>query len=95
MADKQKYPSRYQRVHLAKLMEGRAECVVSGRWLQFPTEAQQVEMGAGTQELIFVNVMTTNEDGKDRKLCELVLAREDLLQILNRISVKPLPPRDN
>ena len=39
--------------------------------------------------------MTTKEDRKDRKLCELVLAREDLLQILNRIPVKPLPPRDD
>jgi hypothetical protein len=34
------------------------------------------------------------EDGKDRKLCELVLAREDLLHILNRMPVTPLSPRD-
>ncbi|MFJ1470086.1 hypothetical protein [Massilia orientalis] len=87
MADEAKYPSLYERVHLAKLMEGRVDCAVSGRWLQFPATAQEVEMGGCTQELMFVSVMTTNEDHKDRKLCELVLAREDLLHILNRMPV--------
>lgn len=95
MADESKYPSRYKRVHLAKLMEGRVDCAVSGRWLQFPATAQQVEIGSGTQELIFVDVMTTNEDRKDRKLCQLVLAREDLQHILNRMPVEPLPPRED
>jgi len=95
MADEQKNPSRYERLHLAKLMEGRADCAVSGRWLRFPETAQQVQNGSGTQELIFVDVMSTNEDMKDRKLCELVLAREDLLHILNRMPVKPLPPRED
>jgi hypothetical protein len=41
-----------------------------------------------------IDVMTTDADGKDRKLCELVLAREDLLLVLNRMPVAPLgsPP---
>lgn len=92
MADEKDYPTRYQRLHLAKLMEGRVDCEVSGRWLKFPTNAHQVQMGAGTREIMTVDIMTTNEDGKDRKLCELVLAREDLLQILNRMPVTPLSP---
>lgn len=94
MADEPKYPTRYERLHLAKLMEGRADCEVSPRWLKFPTNAHQVAMGAGTREFMTVDVMTTNEDGKDRKLCELILAREDLLLILNRMPVTPLAPRD-
>jgi hypothetical protein len=39
---------------------------------------------------MIVDVMSTNAEGKHRKLCELVLAREDLLQILNRMPVTPL-----
>jgi hypothetical protein len=90
MTDTPKYPDRRERVHLAKLMEGRADCQVSDRWLQFPETAQENRNGAGKHALMIVDVMSTNAEGKHRKLCELVLAREDLLQILNRMPVTPL-----
>lgn len=90
MTDTPKYPARWERVHLAKLMDGRADCQVSGRWLQFPEAARENPNGAGTHALMTVDVMTTNADGKERKLCEMVLAREDLLRILNRMPVAPL-----
>lgn len=99
MADKPKYPALWERVHLAKLMEGRADCKVSGRWLQFPQVARENPNGAGTHALMTVDVMTTDAEGTERKLCELVLAREDLLTILNRMPVvplgAPLPPEPN
>jgi hypothetical protein len=95
MANKPKYPSRYQRVRLAQLMEGRIDCEVSGRWLQFPPSAHQVAMGADTYDMMTIKVMSTNHDGKDRKLCELMLAREELLQILNRMPVKPSRPAED
>ena len=97
MTDTPQYPDRWERKHLAKLMEGRADCQVSGRWLQFPLAARENPNGAGTHALMTVDVMTADADGEERKLCELVLAREDLLMILNRMPVAPvgtpLPPK--
>lgn len=97
MTDTSKSPARWERLHLAKLMEGRVDCQVSGRYLQFPEAALENPTGAGTQALMTVDVMTADAEGKERKLCELVLAREDLLAILNRMPVAPLgtplPPK--
>lgn len=87
-----KEPTRLERLQLANVMNGHAECHVSGRWLQFPPTAQQNPNGSGGfDDLTFVNVMTQNHDGVSRKICELVLNRQDLLDILNRMQVKPQP----
>jgi Trp operon repressor len=37
--------------------------------------------------LMFVDVMTTNADDQEKKICQLVLSKDDLLQILNRVQV--------
>lgn len=80
----QKGPTRQERIRLAKVMEHQAICEVSPRWLQFPQTARLV----GGVPMMIVNVMTTNSDDQDKKLCELVLSKSDLLQILARIEVK-------
>ncbi|MDM5188582.1 hypothetical protein QUF99_15035 [Bacillus sp. DX4.1] len=56
--------------------EGYVECEVSNRWLQFHDIVEDLE-------LIPVDVMTENIDGKERKLCELILKKEDILRALN------------
>ena len=67
-------------MRLEKLMEGRVDCQVSGRWLQFPPSASVIGKGGGaTHALMIVDVMTMDANDKERKLCELALAREDLL----------------
>ncbi|PUA29473.1 MAG: hypothetical protein B0W54_02475 [Cellvibrio sp. 79] len=68
-------PDRTKRLNLIKRI---VPCQVSGRWLQFP-EALHCQPD-GTYMLI--NVMTDNGEGKERKLCELVLYKEDLEAIL-------------
>lgn len=89
---KEEMPTRLERIHFANVMEGRAVCHVSGRWLQFSPTAQQNPNGSGGHgDLTFVDVMTENHDGVSRKICELVLNRQDLLNILNRMTVKPVP----
>ena len=77
-------PTRIERVHLATIMEHKAECQVSSRWLQFPQSAQEV----GGASFMFVDVMTLNGDDQEKKICQLVLTKEDLLAILKRIDVK-------
>ena len=87
-----KVPTRLERLQFANVMNGHAECHVSGRWLQFSATAQQNPNGSGGfDDLTFVDVMTKNPDGISRKICELVLNRQDMLDILNRMQVKPEP----
>jgi hypothetical protein len=57
-------------------------CIVSGRWLQFG------ESGAGPYregEYIKIDVMTHGSAESPRKICELVVTREDLQRALNNI----------
>jgi len=61
-----------------------AICIVSGRWLQFP------ERGGGPIQLgepLQIGVMTKDRNGNDKKLCELIVTREDLLRAI--AAVKP------
>lgn len=88
MSNNRKNPPISERRRLADVMEGRANCQVSGRWLQFPETARTVRNGYGTASFMVVDVMTKNSDDEVRKICELVLTKEDLLQILNRMPVK-------
>lgn len=65
-----------------RLGKGAVPCMISERWLKFPSEgAGPFEEG----EYLVMNVMTTDKNEKDRKLCELVVTREDLLEAINAI----------
>ena len=57
-------------------------CIVSGRWLEF---SQKGSANTGDGEAITVSVMTENEDENPRKLCELIVTREELLRVLDLI----------
>lgn len=52
-------------------------CHVSERWLRF-VEREQYEVI--DEDLIHVDVMTLDDDGEPYKLCELIVARGDLLR---------------
>lgn len=64
------------------------ECQVSGRSLRFHKKSSLLQGG----EFISVDVMAMqNESNKaPRKICELIVTREDLLEALKNIS-----PQDN
>ena len=57
-------------------------CMVSSRWLQFP-EKSAGHFGGG--EFIDVDVMTEGENEKPRRICHLVVTREDLLRVINSV----------
>jgi len=60
-------------------------CVVSSRWLQFPKEsAGRFQEG----EFIHMNVMTLDSNENPRKLCELIVTREDLMRVINLVKEK-------
>jgi hypothetical protein len=54
-------------------------CHVSDRWLRFEQRAQFEVLD---EDLIELDVMTRDDDGEPYKLCELVVARGDLLRAI-------------
>ena len=60
------------------------ECQVSGRYLRFHEKSDIVQAG----EFITVDVMAMqmDEDKPSKKICELIVTREDLLNALKHIS---------
>jgi hypothetical protein len=58
----------------------RVRCHVSDRWLQLSPREQFDAMG--DDDLVHVDVMTLDEDRAPYKLCELVVARGDLLRAI-------------
>ena len=60
-------------------------CQVSERWLQFPEQSSNMKQDG---EWLCIDVMTRNQNDKARKLCELVVTKEDLLKVLESIKCK-------
>ena len=57
-------------------------CVVPGRWLEF---SQGGSTRIGESEAITLSVMTDGSGERPRKLCELIITREELLRVLSLI----------
>jgi hypothetical protein len=86
MADKDnvtKFPITYSQRRKNQLGSFVVECEVSGRFLKFHEKSSIFQSG----EFITVDVMTFNTDNREspRKLCELVLTRENLMEALKNI----------
>jgi hypothetical protein len=65
--------------------EGYVPCEISDRYLNFYMESDVLNSG----EFISVDVMTENtKDGKDRRITSLIITRENLLEVLNKIKPK-------
>ncbi|WAC08066.1 MAG: hypothetical protein OS130_02405 [Thermodesulfobacteriota bacterium] len=79
-----RFPGCKERRRRLNLAEGRVSCQVSSRWLQFPENATALSDGT----YLVVNVMTLTPEEKERKICELVLLKEDLLAILEKLPTK-------
>jgi len=58
----------------------RVRCHTSERWLQLSPREQLNAMGE--DDLVHVDVMTLDEERAPYKLCELVVARGDLLRAI-------------
>jgi hypothetical protein len=69
----------------------RVACHVSERWLQL-TPREQFD-ALGDDDLVHLDVMTLDDEGAPYKLCELVVARGDLLRAIAAYGDPPVPPR--
>jgi len=71
-----------------KKQKGRlaVRCIVSDRWLSFPAKTEtKLQQG----EPVVVNVMTRSQNDKPKKICELILFREELEDTLRMIHYEP------
>ncbi len=59
-------------------------CVVSGRWMEF---SQRGSAHIGDGEAITLSIMTDGAGEHPRKLCELIVTREEMLRVLSLIEV--------
>ncbi|WP_420213380.1 hypothetical protein ACN8ZM_39875 (plasmid) [Burkholderia aenigmatica] len=84
MSNVKRFPGSKERRKRRDLNAGKVVCQVSNRWLQFPERAANV---AG-EAFMIVDVMTLDTNDEPRKLCELVLTKEDLSAMLMRIPVE-------
>ncbi len=57
-------------------------CVVSGRYILFPKKSDGF---FGEGEYIGISIMTETENSQSRKLCEMIVTREDLLRAVNSV----------
>jgi len=78
-----RFPKRFKNTKRLDARKGKLRCEVSDRWLQFPKKADS-QNGI---EYMFVNVMTLGAEDNEKKLCEIVLDRKELLKILNELPV--------
>ncbi len=83
MSDKIKYfPRGQERRRRLALSKYRVPCQVSDRWLQFPETAHAFHDG----DFMRVNVMTMGANEKERKICELVLTKQDLMHMIQQVA---------
>ena len=63
--------------------DGVLRCEVSGRWFQFPDASDKFE----DIEYLHLDIMTVGTNEQERKLCELIVDKQQLLKMLNDLPV--------
>ena len=63
------------------LGERAVACLVTSRWLQFPAKSDFVDNG----NYMFVDVMTSGDGEKARKICQICISKEALLSALDHV----------
>jgi hypothetical protein len=72
--------TEYQRIR-NRQREFAVPCKVSDRWLVFDRSSSALQGG----EFISLSVMTIGMNGSPKKLCSLIITRENLLEVLSKI----------
>lgn len=78
-----KMPSKYTALRNNK-DELCVNCELTYRWLRF----SDIYSDAQNRKVAFVDVMTTNIDGVDKKICGLAVCVDDLAKVINSIQQK-------
>jgi len=76
-----KFPVGSKKRKRIKEKEGKLECEVSGRWLQFPDASSKTTH----MDYLPLDVMTLGSADNERKICELILDRKQLEKMLSKL----------
>lgn len=74
-------PIKYTQILKNKRGKFSVNCLLTDRWLRFEDTSVRMDVG----EAIILEVMETDEEGNDTKLCQLVITKEELLEVLGQI----------
>lgn len=77
-------PIKYTQILKNKRGKNSVNCLLTDRWLKLTDTSVRMDVG----EAIILDVMEAGPDGSDRKICQLVVTKEELMEVIGRI--KPL-----
>ncbi len=73
-----RFPRRSGDRKRLEVKDGRLSCEVSERWIKFPSASDKFD----DIEYLSLDVMTRGSNEKDRKVCELIIDKQQLLKML-------------
>ena len=78
-----RFPKRSGDRKRLEVKEGKLSCEVSERWIKFPSASDKFD----DIEYLSLDVMTRGSNDKDRKLCEIIIDKQQLLKMLAELPV--------
>jgi len=78
-----RFPRRNKDKKRLEARKGKLSCEVSERWIKFPDASDK----HNEMEYLSLDVMTVGSDSKDKKLCEIILDKQQLLSMLMDLPV--------
>lgn len=78
-----RFPRRSNDRKRLEAKQGKLSCEVSERWIKFPSASDKFE----DIEYLSLDVMTRGSNDKDKKLCEIILDKQQLLRMLAELPV--------
>lgn len=78
-----RFPRRSEDRKRKEAAKGRLSCEVSERWIRFPSASDKFE----DMEYLALDIMTLGSNEQDRKLCEIILDKQQLLKMLQELPV--------
>lgn len=76
-----KMPITYTERKLNEMGNGYVPCQVSERWIQFPENTTDYRF-------IPIEIMTIGKDEKPKKICEMIMNRDDIVRAVNAVKSK-------
>ena len=78
-----RFPKRSGDRKRLEAKEGKLSCEVSERWIKFPSASEKFD----DIEYLSLDVMTRGSNDKDRKLCEIIIDKQQLLKMVAELPV--------
>ena len=74
-------PIKYTQILKNRRGKYSVNCLLSDKWLRFGETSTPLDLG----EACVVDVMQAKEDDTDERICQLIITKEELLDVLKQI----------